>query len=269
MGNINLGFVGFGNMAKPIAATIVNHGLLAASDICVCDPTPTAQQAATAQGFTVCADNAELANRSNLVFLLIKPQQMPDALAQLAAYSQDKCFVSFAAGVTTDTIARQLHPTASVLRVMPNTPMQVGNGASALAQPATTVPTQFVTFVTAALSKAGLCTVIDESLMNAVIAVNGSTPALFYQLLNDIASFAASQGLNRDDALLLAAKTMEGSAQMVLKTGKSPQQLIDEVTSKGGTTLAMLQSLQANSHTGVLNKALQACVTRADELSRA
>jgi len=258
---VNTGFIGMGHMAKPIAATCSRLH----KPVYVHDPAPEARAYCNKMDYVYCHDNVQLLASSDIIFVLVKPQMLIEVLRPLGALSAGKCFVSFAAGVKVDTIAHILHPTANVMRVMPNTPMQIKCGASALAIPGKSVPEKYVAFLREILQVSGDYVELPESQMNAVIAVNGSTPALFYQLAQCIADFGVKHGIDEQAALRLIAKTMEGSAKM-LQGKLSPIQLTDAVTSKGGTTFAMLEELQKSGFFQVLSAGLDACVKRAEEM---
>lgn len=266
--NINVGFIGMGNMAKPIANAVLRGRLTEPSQIKVYDPFDEAQAYCRNNGFTVCDSNAEVTTQSDIIFLLVKPQLMSEALQQLAAESAGKCFVSFAAGISTAYIKAQLHPTATVMRVMPNTPMMIGCGASALAIPDASVPKRYVDFLHSVLSASGVFVEMPEAQLNAVIAINASSPAMYYQIAKIMADHAATYGMDAKGALLLAAKAMEGAAQMLMTAQQSPQQLTNAVTSKGGTTFAMLNALRDNGFEQALTTAMDACTNRAEELSQ-
>ncbi|MCL2547150.1 MAG: pyrroline-5-carboxylate reductase [Oscillospiraceae bacterium] len=265
---MRIGFVGMGNMARPIVATVARHRLIGKADLFVHDPSSEAAAYCQKMDYVYCQSNAQVVAESDIIFLLIKPQYLIGVLQSLTDCSAEKCFVSFAAGITTASIAVQLHPTASVMRVMPNTPMQIGCGACALAIPKDNVPMAYVDFLREILDASGMYVELPEAQMDAVIAVNGSTPALFYQLAQAIAQFGATHGIDEKDALLLAAKTMEGSARMLLQGDSSPDALTNVVTSKGGTTFEMLQTLRGNRFYDALNDGLTACVKRAEELAK-
>ena len=149
---------------------------------------------------------------------------------------------------------------------MPNTPLLLGEGATALCR-TSNVPEEDFARVRSAFSCCGVTQEIDEAQMNAVIAVSGSSPAYLYLLSKLTCDYAAQQGIDPKTALTLFCQTMKGSADMLLNSGKDPQALIDMVTSKGGTTFALLNVLKEQGFNEVMISSFEACTHRAEELS--
>ena len=152
------------------------------------------------------------------------------------------------------------------VRAMPNTPLLLGEGATALCR-TSNVPEEDFARVRSAFACCGVTQEIDEAQMNAVIAVSGSSPAYLYLLAKLTCDYAAQQGIDPKTALTLFCQTMKGSADMLLNSGKDPQALIDMVTSKGGTTFALLNVLKEQGFNEAMISSFEACTHRAEELS--
>lgn len=156
---------------------------------------------------------------------------------------------------------------AKVVRVMPNTPLLLGYGASALARVAPTSEEEF-SFCCDIFRASGGIAVIDEAQMNAVISVNGSTPAYLYQIAQHFIAYAVEQGIEEEVALRLFAQTMVGSAKMMTDSGFSLEELIRMVSSKGGTTIAGLESFREDGLEKMIKKACDCCTKRAEKLAK-
>ncbi|MFR2969825.1 MAG: pyrroline-5-carboxylate reductase family protein, partial [Christensenellaceae bacterium] len=148
------------------------------------------------------------------------------------------------------------------LRIVPNTPLMVGYGATAFATPCSLHDDE-MTFAKDLFSALGTVDEIDENLMHAVTSLSGSGPAYVYMFIEALADAGVQQGLPRDTALALAIQTIEGGAQMVRGTGKHPASLRDEVCSPGGTTIDAVAMLEKHGFRSSIFEAVQACAEKA------
>ncbi len=263
---MRIGFVGGGKMASAILSSLLKNGC-DPSNLTVSDSSEEARARHAAAGVCVTADNAEAFLRSDLVFLAVKPQHMTEALAGIGRAADGKTVVTMAAGIRTETI-RSLCPGAScVIRMMPNTPMMLNQGTIAVAF--NDAGADDVKAVTSILSQAGEVFPVDESLMNAVTALSGSGPAYFYRVAKVLADEAAVLGIPRDMAVRMAAKTMAGAAEMMLTAGKTPEELLRDVSSAKGTTVAALEAFDAFGLDEALKKGVDAASRRCEELANA
>jgi pyrroline-5-carboxylate reductase len=265
-----LGFIGAGQMATALAKGVVAAGLYRAEQIRAFDPFDGAR-ANFAELFgatTVVESNAAVASQATLLVLAVKPQQMSAALAEVApALTPNAVVVSIAAGVTLEKLAAQLPPGSRVVRVMPNTPCLVGQGAScfALGQHADSADGESVRRL---LSAVGIAHEVPEKLLDAVTGLSGSGPAFVYTVIEALADGGVRAGLPRALAAELAAQTVAGAAAMVLETGKHPAELRDAVASPAGTTIAGLAELERLGLRGALIEAVTAAAERSAELGR-
>ena len=262
-----VGFIGAGQMATALAKGFIAAGSLSAESIAACDVIAAAGQRFVEQTAARFVDSSrEVAEQSQIVFLAVKPQQMTQVLADLQEIIRpDHLIVSIAAGVSLKTMAAGLGQNVRLIRVMPNTPALVGCGASAFSRgPHATGDDAAV--VQKLLSNVGLAVEVPEKLLDAVTGLSGSGPAYVYQIIEALSDGGVRMGLPRDTATKLAAQTVLGAAQMVLKTGQHPGSLKDAVTSPGGTTIAGLHELERGGLRGILMDAVEAATERAREL---
>jgi pyrroline-5-carboxylate reductase len=267
--NHTIGFIGSGQMARALAQGFVSAGLTEGGRVVHCDPVQAAAEQFSKQvaGSRRVAGNADVIGQANVVFLAVKPQNMPAVFSEVGGkVAADKLTVSIAAGVTLARLCEGLK-TNRVVRVMPNTPALVGKGASAyaLGPAATAVDGQLIGQL---LGTVGNAFQVDEKLLDAVTGLSGSGPAFVYVMIEALADGGVRMGLPRDVAMALAAQTVLGSAEMVLSTGEHPAALKDKVASPGGTTIAGLAALEERGLRSALIAAVEAATRRSQELGR-
>lgn len=255
-----IGFIGAGNMAFAIAGGIQNP-------VCLYDHFPAAYEKFQGSRFTVCDSVSALAEQSDLLVLSVKPQNFTDILPELSAALEGKkrLIVSIAAGVTLKRLEAAL-PGQKIVRVMPNTPLLVGVGAAVLCR-GQLVDDEAFAKARQLFASGGVTVEIDESIMNAAVAIHGSSPAIFFEMADAAAEYGVSAGLTRKDALRLFCQTMMGSAKMLMTDSRSPKELSKAVCSPGGTTLAMLDVLKQDDWFKKMIDSFDACTARADELA--
>lgn len=268
MSGVRLGWVGAGQMATALARGLVAAGRLSESEMAACDPSPAAREAfLRAMPQVQWADsNEQLAAAAEVLVLAVKPQHMASVTAGLRGHVANKLVVSIAAGITLDDLAEQLD-SGRLIRVMPNTPALVGRGAAGMAL-GRAARAQDEQFVREMMSAVGLVHVVAEPLLDAVTGLSGSGPAFVAILLEALADGGVRAGLPRRVALELAAQTVAGTAEMVLRSGRHPAVLKDEVASPGGTTIAGLHVLEQAGVRGAVMSAVVAAAERARELAR-
>lgn len=264
-----IGFIGSGQMARALAQGFVSAGLAEGGRIVHCDPVQAAAELFSQHvgSSRKAASNAEVIGQANIIFLAVKPQNMPAVFSEVGGkVAPEKLLVSIAAGVTLARLSEGLK-TNRVVRVMPNTPALVGIGASAyaLGPAATAADGQLVGQLMGAVGQAFQ---VDEKLLDAVTGLSGSGPAFVYVMIEALADGGVRMGLPRDIALALAAQTVRGSAEMVLTTGEHPAALKDKVASPGGTTIAGLAALEDRGLRGALIAAVEAATRRSQELGK-
>ena len=266
-----IGLIGAGRMATALARGFVRAGIVVPESIVASDPSETARAEFSREvpGSSIVAENAAVAAEADVLILAVKPQQVEDVLRQFhGTLRGQSLIVSIAAGVTLTKLAQGLERGQRIIRVMPNTPCLIGEGASAysLGSEATTDDGQLVSEL---LSAVGVAYEVPEQLLDAVTGLSGSGPAFVYSMIEAMAGGGESAGLPADLALALAARTAAGAAQMVLRTGEPPAVLRDRVTSPGGTTLAGLAELDRLGFARAVEAAVVAATRRSAELGHA
>ena len=260
-------FIGAGKMASAIAGGIVKAGLFKADELAAYDVSPQAAEAFTAATGVRCVSDVDKAlEEAENVLIAVKPQYLVAALENFKGKFPGKLVVSIVAGVTLETLS-QLTGTSRLVRVMPNTPLLLGVGATGLC-PGEGVAADELQSVVDLFATMGEAAVIAEDKLNEVIPVNGSSPAFVYYYIDVLARWAEEQGIDYTTALRLAAKTFEGAARMVLKGDDDPQTLIRKVCSPGGATLEGMAALEKGGADKTLRAAADACVKRAYELGK-
>lgn len=269
-----IGFIGAGRMAAALAQGFITAGLSSSDRIVASDSLPAAAQGfAAATGCRADLDNRGVVERSDVVFLSVKPQSVATVLKELAGQlSSRHLLISIAAGVRLAALAKLLAEGANrdlprMVRVMPNTPCLVGQSASGYCLGAATRPDD-AELVSCLLNSVGRAYQLDESLLDAVTGLSGSGPAFVYTMIEALSDGGVRMGLPREIATALAAQTVKGAAEMVLVTGQHPGALKDQVTSPGGTTIAGLQALEQGGIRAALMGAVEAATLRSIELGK-
>ncbi len=272
-GTRQIGFIGGGNMAQALIGGLLKQGF-AAAQISVAEPNETARLKLTATfGVRCAADGTALAGSCETLVLAVKPQVMREvcmALApQLASRLVQPLIISIAAGTRMPDIARWLGGIANqarIVRAMPNTPALVGKGiaglcANQLATPADHAQAQKI------LEAVGAAIwVEDEALIDPVTAVSGSGPAYFFYFLEGMIAAGIDLGLSETAARQLAVHTCAGAAELARQSPEALATLRANVTSKGGTTQAALESMEADQVRAAIARAVKAASARGREL---
>jgi pyrroline-5-carboxylate reductase len=266
---MKISFVGGGVMAEAILRGIVSAGLAAPSDISVGEPVQARRdQLAQNHGVNVSSDNAEAVAGAKLVVLSVKPQALGTVLPGLgAALKPDQALASIVAGATIRTIADGTGHQA-VIRIMPNTPAQIGAGISAwtASEAVTDAQKAAIREVVATLGEEVY--VAGEDLIDMSTALSASGPAYVFTFVESLIDAGVNIGMSRDLASRLAIETVLGSARMVKETGTHPAELRNMVTSPAGTTAAALVALEKGGFRPAVIDAVAAAYRRSKELGK-
>ncbi len=261
-----LGFLGAGNMSGALIKGLL-HGGFAPERILTSDvKTERLEQLRAKHGIRTTVDNHQLVRESDVLVLAVKPQVIDKVLTEIGQDVHPKqLVVSVAAGVTIEGLEGRLTDKARVVRAMPNTPAMVQAGATAIAA-GTHAQEDDLRVARELFEAVGRVVVLDEGLLDAVTGLSGSGPAYVMLIIEALADGGVKVGLHRDTALLLAAQTVFGSAQLLLETGEHPGRLKDMVTSPGGTAIAGLHTLESGALRKTLIDAVETASKRAAEL---
>ena len=260
-----IAFIGGGNMASAIIGGLIRQGH-PAGQIEVVEPWDEAR-AALRKNFGIealPAPGPQLA-RAGIVVWAVKPQTFKDAAAQTREHTQGALHLSVAAGIRSDSIAQWLG-SECILRTMPNTPAPVGKGMSALyARPGVSAAQcQSVEAIMAITGE--FLWVESEKQLDAVTALSGSGPAYVFYFLEAMTRAGVGMGLTEPQAHQLAVGTFVGASELARRSDEPPALLRQRVTSKGGTTYAALQSMEAAGVAASFEAAMRAAEQRAHEL---
>ncbi len=264
MPKYQLGLIGAGNMGEALLRGALSANVVDRVAVVVSDPVFKRRQLFTHDlGVVAVEDNSAPAACPRVV-LAVKPQVMGEVLDGIAeAVAPGATVVSIAAGIRTDWISQRLGGRGRIVRVMPNTPLLVGAGVSALAKGETATDDDLA-WAERLFAACGRTVRVTEPLIDAVTALSGSGPAYFFYLIEAMVAAGLAEGLDEDVAGELAVATCGGAFELLRQTGEAPQVLRAKVTSPGGTTQAAIESLDAAG----VRDALVAAVRRAAERSR-
>ena len=264
-----IGFLGCGNMGEALVkglveASVVSAGALMASDT----RSDRLGDLDRRYGVRIAKDNVELARECDVVVLAVKPQIMAAVLTEVApTLSRRQLVISIAAGVATPTIRKGVGKDIRLIRVMPNTPALVLEGATAIAK-AKGLEDGDLETAQEIFGAVGKVVVLDEELMDAVTGLSGSGPAYVAIVIEALADGGVKMGLDRATAMTLATQTVLGSARLLLETGLHPGALKDMVSSPGGTTIAGIAALEEGGLRTTFMKAVERATIRSRELGR-
>lgn len=262
-----IGFIGAGNMGYAIMKGISGSKDIEA-ELYAYDTYAPALERAAEIGVNACGSAAETVEKCKYVFLAVKPQQLDKVLADIAgAVTADTVIVSICAGITDDYIASKTIACAKVVLVMPNTPLLLGEGATALSHSESVTEEEFAV-ICGIFGCCGVYAVIPKDKMKEIIAINGSSPAFIYLYAESFIKYAKSVGIDEEVAKKLFAKSLIGSAKMITDSGNTIEKLIEMVSSKGGTTIAGLEKLREGGLDEAVQNCCKACTARAYELSK-
>lgn len=257
---MKLGFIGTGNMAGAIIGGIIQKGIVKPEEIIGSDVFETGREKVRTQyGIQVTANNKEVAEKADVVFLSVKPQFYAEVIAEIKEIiDESKLIITIAPGKTLSWLEEQFGKKVKIIRTMPNTPAMVGEGMTAACKNEL-VTEEDMTLALEILNSFGKTEVVSEYLIDAVVAVSGSSPAYVYIMIEAMADAAVAEGMPRAQAYKFAAQAVYGSAKMVLETGKHPGELKDMVCSPAGTTIEAVRVLEEKGFRSALIEAMKAC----------
>lgn len=261
-------FCGAGKMATALAGGMASKNLFPGDEIAASDPSPEARAAFTAAtGLPAYPEStAELVGEADVLILAVKPQMAPTVFPALPSRKPGALVFSICAGLSIEKL-RGWFGDVRMVRVMPNTPLMVGEGAScyALSREDDTAADAFASKLLGALGKAWR---VPEEQLDAVTALSGSGPAYFFAFIEALTKGGCAMGLSAELSEALALQTMAGATAM-LQAGKgTPEALRIAVTSKGGTTAAALDVMSRRGFDSIVEELLQAAKNRSQELGK-
>ncbi len=256
-------FIGAGNMAYAIIGAMKN------ADITVYDKL-TSQYDKFGTSVKIAQSAPDAVRLGDFIVLAVKPQNFKELLTQIkeSGVSLDnKVFISIAAGVKISSICKALGKDVPVVRTMPNTPLLIGKGVTALSKNALVSDCDFAE-ISSMFASCGQVLTLPEDKMNEVIAATSSAPAYIYYIIDCMVKEAVAEGLDESVIKTAICQMVKGSADMVLASSQSPAELVKMVTSPNGTTERAMNIFFENGLDGIISEAMKACTARAEELSR-
>ncbi|HVT80721.1 MAG TPA: pyrroline-5-carboxylate reductase [Phycisphaerae bacterium] len=267
-----IGFIGAGNMAEAIARGLLRTAAYQPQDICATDPEPGRQELFARELGISCSGEKSGAAGAEIVILAVKPFIMADALAQIKPEVRpDALIISIAAGISAEFIEKALatpaNPVPRVVRAMPNTPMLVGKGMSALCRGTSATEHDLITGERI-FSAGGKTVRITEDLIDAVTGVSGSGPAYIFFMTEALTQGGIAAGLSELQASQLARQMVIGAAALLEQSKDSPAELRRKVTTPKGTTQAAIETMQAGGFPELMTQAVLAAMKRSKELGK-
>lgn len=269
MNGETIGFVGAGNMATAVIRNIVTDGVIDGSRVMVVNRSRQDRLAHLARTYGVrpASDVEQLVRECSIIIIATKPFQVAEALEPVfGKFRPDQLLVSVAAGVPTHYLQMLIAHQVPVIRAMPNTAVQVGEGVVVLAA-AAGVPERAKERVSDLFSHAGVVFWADESQMDLVTAISGSGPAYFYLLADQLARAGEKLGLEPSLARELARQTLVGAGEMLKATDADAEQLLRQVVTPGGTTAAALRVFEARHLGEVVAEAISSAAQRSGDMA--
>ena len=264
-----IGSIGAGNMGLAIIDGAVGCKAFLNSDVAIFDICQDKIDLCKSKGYNVLPSEEDILQNCEIVLLAVKPQIYESLLNKLKDTPRkvkNQIIITIAAGISTAFIQGFLGEETKVIRVMPNTPLLIGYGACAFSKTENVSDEEF-NKILKIFENMGEVAVIPEEHMNNIIAANGSSPAYVYYFIDCITRSVEKMGVEKEVARKLVAQTFVGAAEMVLRTGKEPKELIQQVCSPGGTTIESIKVFDEKNIYSIINESCVKCVNRAYELN--
>jgi len=261
-----IGFIGVGVMGSSLIKSLLESSINS-EQLCISDKS-SEKAAEISSSYQVKVKSiTEIGQDCDVIFLAVKPQDLDTVLSELSqSLKKETLLISIAAGKTTKFIESKLKNTNPVVRVMPNTPAQIGKGVSAIS-PGASATSHHLSLTKDLLSASGLVVEVAEENQDAVTALSGSGPAYFFNFIEAMIKAGVNLGLTEEIATQLAIGTITGSAAMLQESGIDAATLRKNVTSPNGTTAAALKVFSDSNLEKIVADAMAAAKKRAQELA--
>lgn len=264
---MKLGFIGGGNIACAMLKGVLSQKLLDKEHVLVSDASEeVCLRLRETFDIEATQDNLKVVENAQCIVLAVKPQFYQTVIRQIRDnISASQLIVSIAPGKTIQWLEDCFVKDVKIVRTMPNTPAQVGEGMTGICANENVTPEE-LRMVRRIFSSFGKAQVLPESMMEAVVSVSGSSPAYVFLFLEALADAAVADGMPRKMAYEFAAQAVYGSAKMMLETGLHPGELKDMVCSPGGTTIEAVRVLEEKGFRSSIIEAAKACAQKARQL---
>lgn len=262
-----LGFVGAGNIAEAIISGAVSKGSVDKDKLYIFDIDKQKTSKLVENLGIMSADSVNsLCKNCDIIVFAVKPNILEKVLDEVKDIIDGKTIVSIAAGWSADKIKSVIGRDKKVLRLMPNTPILVGEGMNVFETPSN-ADKEVVSFIESVFSSIGKVEHVPAKLMDAVTAISGSGPAYVFMFIEALSDAGVLCGLPRDMSTALAAQTVMGAAKMVQDTEMHPGALKDAVCSPGGTTIEAVQSLEQDGLRSAVINAAKKCSDKSKKMA--
>lgn len=263
---MKLGAIGYGLMGSSILKGLVNSGTLKAEDILVSGHSEKTRARIKADGFAAAEDNKQAAE-CDVLLIAVQPWMHDSVCAQIreTVAVHGTVVWTIAAGVTLAQTAGCLGTKTEIARTMPNICATVGSSVTAVAFNDRVTETHRQELIQL-ISGFGLAVEIKERMIDAMVPVAGSSPAMIFMMIDAMSNVAAMQGFSWEDSVRLTAETVKGCAEMVLQSGKHPAQLQNQVCTPGGLTLEMVKKLEECGFRNAVMEGMMAVAANPDDL---
>ena len=259
-----IGIIGVGRMGSALVRGLLNARMAKKSLLASDHDKEKLKLLCKDTGIKMASDNRELVRKSDIVIIAVKPKDVQKVLDEISDIVGKRLVISTVAGMPVAGFEERLRK-AKVVRIMPNIPCSVGEGAVAFSL-GSRVGGGDLRLVEGLLDKVGIALKLPEYMLDAVTGLSGSGPAFYSLVIKAMAEAGVEEGLPEDVALKLAAQTAKGVGKVLLETGMDPEELIGAVRSPGGTTEAGLKKLEEMAAAEAFKEAVHAAVKRAKEL---
>lgn len=258
---MKIGFIGVGSMAGAILQGMLNSGVNP-TQINIYTPNQAKQQdlvnTLKVNGYK---SELECANQSDYILLGMKPNIYDSAIEKIKSALQNKITVTMAAGYEINRVEKILGNQCKVIRTMPNTPLMIGEGVTAMCKNAATSDDE-MNYMVDIFAKLGDVHVVKEDMIDLISGISGSGPTYVYMFIEALSDGAVLRGIPRELSYQLASKTVMGAAKMVYETKQHPGVLKDNVSSPAGTTIEAIKSLENDGFRGAIINAVDACIEK-------
>lgn len=256
-----VGFIGFGKIAKAIYYGIEKN--FPNQNTYIYDV--NRNQIPNSASINVCSKISDLCQVADIIFVCVKPNIVPDICDEIQI--KNKAFISVAAGITQEYLESKLPSDSRIARIMPNTPLLIGQGMVCIQTP-NTLNRAEAEFISELFNKLGEVAYLKGDQMDIATGISGSGPAYIFFLIDALTKAGTLNGLTKEDSLQLTLQTFIGACKMVKETQETPEQLISDVCSPNGTTVAAMNVFYESNINEIINNAVSAATKRAKELSQ-
>ncbi|MGO9482852.1 MAG: pyrroline-5-carboxylate reductase [Candidatus Kryptoniota bacterium] len=269
LSNKTIGVIGAGHIGAAVIGGLIKAKLTSPKNIFASRRSENSlEELSKTFGIHTTTDNKKVAKSSDVIVIAVKPMNSREVLNEIKdVIKPSQVIISVMAGIKTSFINSILGVECPVIRTMPNTPVLVDAGATAISK-GKFADDEHLSIAHAIFKSVGMVEIVPENLLDAVTGLSGSGPAYIYMVIEAMTDGGVKMGIPRQIAFRLAAQTVFGASKLVIETGKHPAILKDEVTTPGGTAIAAVAELETHGLRTMLINAVSTATARSKELSK-